>query len=47
MMTRTMMDAKWPHDLMCYFEVVNENENGKGWFYPDPLVETTYFVVET
>ena len=30
-------------DLMYYFEVIDDKQFG--WFYPDPLVETPYFVV--
>ena len=33
------------YDLMYYFEVVNET--GGGWFEPDPLSRTPYFVVST
>jgi hypothetical protein len=36
------ISAHW--DLMYYFEVLNEN-NG-GWFQPDPLRETPYYVVK-
>jgi hypothetical protein len=32
---------KW--DLMYYFEILNSEK--AGWFYPDPHVETPYFVV--
>ncbi len=37
-------DNEYGYDLMYYFEILNTK--GKGWFYPDPLVETPYFVVE-
>jgi hypothetical protein len=30
-------------DLMYYFEVIDDRQFG--WFYPDPLQETPYFVV--
>jgi hypothetical protein len=32
-------------DLMYYFEIMAAD--GTGWFYPDPLVTTPYYVVET
>ena len=32
------------YDLMYYFEVVND---GGGWFQPNPLKETPYYVVKT
>ncbi len=32
------------HDLMYYFEIIN-TANG-GWFYPDPLRQTPYFVIK-
>jgi hypothetical protein len=35
------LSAKW--DLMYYFEVLNSQNTG--WFYPDPLVTTPYFMV--
>jgi hypothetical protein len=37
----TDVDKKW--DLMYYFEVLDEK--GGGWFQPDPLRETPYYVV--
>ena len=36
------VSARW--DLMYYFEVLNDR-NG-GWFVPDPLRETPYFVIK-
>ena len=35
------ISPRW--DLMYYFEVINR-ANG-GWFHPNPLKETPYFVV--
>jgi hypothetical protein len=35
------IQSRW--DLMYYFEVIDHREFG--WFYPDPLVTTPYFVV--
>jgi hypothetical protein len=37
------VSARW--DLLYYFEVLNKQ--GGGWFVPDPLVATPYFVVKT
>ncbi|MGH9397344.1 MAG: hypothetical protein ACRD18_10910 [Terriglobia bacterium] len=37
------ISPKW--DLIYYFEILNK-ENG-GWFEPDPMVRTPYFVVRT
>jgi hypothetical protein len=36
------VSAKW--DLMYYFEVLNDQKTG--WFQPDPLVATPYYVVK-
>ena len=36
------ISPKW--DLMYYFEALNDQ--GSGWFQPDPLVATPYYVVE-
>ena len=36
------IDAGW--DLMYYFEILNKD--GIGWFAPDPLQETPYYVVK-
>jgi len=36
------IDARW--DLMYYFEILNKD--GTGWFAPDPLQETPYYVVK-
>jgi hypothetical protein len=33
------------YDLMYYFEVVNDG--GTGWFQPNPLTETPYYVLKT
>ena len=38
-------DISENYDLMYYFEVVNDI--GGGWFEPDPLSRTPYFVVST
>ena len=38
-------DINDSYDLMYYFEVVNDT--GGGWFEPDPLSRTPYFVVST
>jgi hypothetical protein len=35
------VQAKW--DLMYYFEVIDEA--GGGWFQPEPVRETPYYVV--
>ena len=31
-------------DLLYYFEILSEN--GQGWFYPNPLESTPYYVIE-
>jgi hypothetical protein len=31
--------------LMYYFEALSDN--GSGWFEPDPLTQTPYYVVKT
>jgi hypothetical protein len=36
------VSANW--DLMYYFEVLNDQKTG--WFQPDPLVATPYYVVK-
>ncbi len=36
------VSAKW--DLMYYFEILNQA--GSGWFQPDPLITTPYYVVK-
>jgi hypothetical protein len=38
-------DISGDYDLMYYFEVLND-ANG-GWFQPDPLIQTPYYVVKT
>jgi hypothetical protein len=38
-------DISSDYDLMYYFEVLSDN--GGGWFQPDPLTQTPYYVVET
>jgi len=38
-------DITSDYDLMYYFEVLSDN--GGGWFQPDPLTQTPYYVVET
>jgi hypothetical protein len=38
-------DVSSDYDLMYYFEVLND-ANG-GWFQPDPLTQTPYYVVKT
>ena len=36
------VSARW--DLMYYFEVLNDRNSG--WFEPDPLRETPYYVIK-
>jgi hypothetical protein len=38
-------DISSDYDLMYYFEVLSDN--GCGWFQPDPLTQTPYYVVQT
>ena len=38
-------DISSDYDLMYYFEALSEN--GSGWFQPDPLIQTPYYVVKT
>ena len=38
-------DISSDYDLMYYFEVLSDN--GGGWFQPDPLTQTPYYVVQT
>jgi len=38
-------DVPANYDLMYYFEVLNDSESG--WFQPDPLTVTPYYVVKT
>jgi len=38
-------DISSDYDLMYYFEVLSDN--GSGWFQPDPLTQTPYYVVQT
>ncbi len=37
------ISSRW--DLICYFEVLNQEKTG--WFYPDPVTTTPYFVTTT
>ena len=36
------VSPRW--DLMYYFEVLNDRKGG--WFQPDPLRETPYYVIK-
>jgi hypothetical protein len=38
-------DISSDYDLMYYFEVLSDNSSG--WFQPDPLTQTPYYVVKT
>ena len=38
-------DVSHRWDLMYYFEVLNSSNSG--WFHPDPLRDTPYYVVKT
>jgi hypothetical protein len=38
-------DISSDYDLMYYFEALSDN--GSGWFEPDPLTQTPYYVVGT
>jgi hypothetical protein len=38
-------DVPGNFDLMYYFEVLNDQKSG--WFFPDPMSATPYFIVDT